>query len=83
MEPFAGSACLFFRLQPAKALLGDINRDLIGTYLEVKYRVEAVAEELSRLEKGRDHYESLRAADVSVLSPSQRRSIHLFESVLL
>ena len=42
VEPFAGSACLFFALAPSKALLGDINKDLIGTYLEVKYRPKAL-----------------------------------------
>ena len=40
LEPFAGSACLFFRLAPSRAILGDINGDLIATYLAVKYRLK-------------------------------------------
>ena len=32
IEPFAGSACLFFHLQPKRAILGDINPELIGFY---------------------------------------------------
>src|SRR5438874_2343811 len=65
VEPFAGSACLFFRIQPNKAVLGDINKDLISTYVEVKYRVTQVLQELGKLEKGRDNYLNLRCMDVS------------------
>jgi D12 class N6 adenine-specific DNA methyltransferase len=31
VEPFAGSACLFFALRPQPAILGDRNRRLIQT----------------------------------------------------
>ena len=31
IEPFAGSAVLFLRLEPAKAILSDLNMDLIET----------------------------------------------------
>jgi DNA adenine methylase len=36
IEPFAGSACLFFHLSPPLALLGDINDELINTYQQLK-----------------------------------------------
>jgi len=49
VEPFAGSACLFFALRPSKAILGDINQELISTYVEVKYRLSAVLRELAKL----------------------------------
>jgi DNA adenine methylase len=32
VEPFAGSACLFFRLAPAVAILGDTNHELLNFY---------------------------------------------------
>ncbi|MCP4993489.1 MAG: hypothetical protein GY934_06850, partial [Gammaproteobacteria bacterium] len=28
IEPFSGSACLFFRLNPERAIVNDINVDL-------------------------------------------------------
>src|SRR5712671_5185376 len=31
-EPFAGSACLFFAIHPSRAVLGDLNADLIQAY---------------------------------------------------
>lgn len=34
-EPFAGGAALFFGVMPARAVLGDINADLIATYRAV------------------------------------------------
>ena len=36
VEPFAGSACLFFDLLPPRALLGDVNHELIETYTAVR-----------------------------------------------
>ena len=36
MEPFAGSACLFFELAPKTAVLGDSNRELIEVYRVVR-----------------------------------------------
>jgi len=47
VEPFAGSACLFFALEPPRALLGDINADLINTYRALKSDVEAVIRHLA------------------------------------
>ena len=32
VEPFAGCAALFFKLQPKKAVLADLNQALIETY---------------------------------------------------
>ncbi|HMJ08366.1 MAG TPA: Dam family site-specific DNA-(adenine-N6)-methyltransferase, partial [Pyrinomonadaceae bacterium] len=78
VEPFAGSACLFFRIRPEKAILGDINRDLISMYVEVKYRVAQVIEELSKLEKGRENYLSLRGMDISEMSSSQKAARFIY-----
>lgn len=71
VEPFVGSACLFFRVQPQSGLLGDINKDLISTYEEIKHRVDEVIEELGHFSKGRDEYLRVRGLDVTGLSKSQ------------
>ena len=72
IEPFAGSACLFFSLSPAKAILGDVNGELISTYLEVKYRPDALLGQLSTLRRSRHEYERLRSLNPNELSPSAR-----------
>lgn len=41
-EPFVGGGALFFALEPADAVLGDMNKDLIETYRQVARDVDAV-----------------------------------------
>ena len=60
IEPFAGSACLFFALQPKEAVLGDINADLIRTYCTVRDHSSDVAAELAQIAFNKDTYYGLR-----------------------
>lgn len=80
VEPFAGSACLFFALRPKKAILGDLNAELISTYIEVKYRLNEVLKELAALRPwSKSEYLHLRSQDPSQLRPaaSAARFIYL------
>jgi DNA adenine methylase len=72
VEPFAGSACLFFALDPSSALLGDINEDLVRTYLEVKHRPERLAEALLPLRRSKRTYLKLREIDAETLDATSR-----------
>lgn len=67
VEPFMGSACLFFELQPKKALLADINRDLIRTFLAVRDHPRAVSNRLAKIPQGKRSYYSIRAQQLSEL----------------
>jgi DNA adenine methylase len=79
VEPFAGSACLFFALKPPKAILGDLNPELISTYIEVKYRVGAVLRELGKLPPwDKEEYSRLRSLDTSTLSPHVRAARFIY-----
>jgi DNA adenine methylase len=79
IEPFAGSACLFFALRPAKAVLGDLNPDLISTYIEVKYRLPAVLRELAKLPPwNKKEYMRLRSLDASKLAPQSRAARFIY-----
>lgn len=73
VEPFAGSACLFFAVKPPKAILGDLNTELISTYMEVKYRLDAVLKELKALRpEDKEEYNRLRAiAPTTMTAPAR------------
>ena len=62
VEPFLGGGALFFSRAPRRALLCDINRDLIDTYVAVRDQVDAVIEALIELSHahGEDCYYAAR-----------------------
>jgi DNA adenine methylase len=78
VEPFAGSACVFFDLMPKRALLGDINPELMHTYIEVKYRVEDVIKDLCKWRKSKKRYLQLRSLDPKSLSRPARAARFIY-----
>lgn len=79
IEPFAGSACLFFLLNPRKAILGDLNPELISTFIEVKYRVDEVLRELRSIPPAsEDEYIRLRSLDTAKLTPHVRAARFIY-----
>ena len=81
VEPFAGGAAFFFHRQPRRALLCDINRDLIGTYTAVRDELPAVVRELRELaaHHDRDHYYDVRTRyNTKDLSPAERAAAFLY-----
>ena len=79
VEPFAGSACLFFAIKPPKAILGDLNPELIATYIEVKYRIAAVLTELKKLKpEDKEEYLALRRIDTSSMTPAARAARFIY-----
>jgi DNA adenine methylase len=79
IEPFVGSACLFFAIKPPKAILGDLNQELIATYIEVKYRISELSKELDRLSAAnKREYNRLRALDTSALTPVARAARFIY-----
>jgi DNA adenine methylase len=56
VEPFAGSASLFFALRPVKATLGDLNGLLISTLKVVRERPAVVYELLSAIPRSKEDY---------------------------
>ena len=78
VEPFAGSACLFFELQPAAALLADINKQLIDTYEQLRQWPEEVITELSSLQCDEADYYRIRAADQTTMSGPARAARFIY-----
>ncbi len=69
VEPFAGSACLFFALQPKRAVIGDMNADLVATYKTVRSHSHDLAKKLSQMKLGKDEYYFLRSQNTEKLEP--------------
>lgn len=78
VEPFVGSACLFFSLAPKKALLGDINNELIITYKALSRNSEKVLRELSKLNKSKDDYYKIRNLDSETMSEEKRAARFIY-----
>lgn len=60
-EPFCGSACLFFRLGGPKAVLGDLNKELINLYRCVRANPGTVHRKALAFGDPATNYYSVRA----------------------
>ena len=78
VEPFAGSACLFFNLSPSHALLGDINKELILTYEQIRANTQLVLLEIKKLKKTSEDYYRIRALDLGKLSLEERAARFIY-----
>lgn len=78
VEPFVGSACLFFSLSPKEALLSDINQDLINTYKQITKDVNSVLKELKKLKKSEEGYYCIRSLKPETLDPSKRAARFIY-----
>ncbi len=78
IEPFAGSASLFFKISPQKAVLGDLNRELVETYWAIVEDHVEVWQKLSQLPLGKDAYYEIRAKDQSQLSETERAARFIY-----
>lgn len=72
IEPFVGSAVYFLRLDATKAILGDINTDLIETYKTIRAHPRAVWNRLSSMSTDEDFYYEIRSAAPEKMSELDR-----------
>jgi DNA adenine methylase len=68
IEPFAGSAVLFLKLAPDRAILSDINRDLIETYQTVCQSPDEVWRRAAAWPTTEEEYYRVRGMQISRLS---------------
>ena len=78
VEPFAGSAVLFFEVDPPCALLADINKELIGTLRAVRAHPTRVHQALSSIPKGREHYNEVRSTAPASLNQIKRAARFIY-----
>jgi DNA adenine methylase len=78
IEPFCGSACLFFALEPSRAILGDLNEELIYALRVVRNDPYLVLESLRRFRGGSAGYYRLRRTLPSSLAEAERAARFLY-----
>jgi len=78
IEPFMGSACLFFALSPPRALLSDLNGDLVSTYSAVRDTPLEVHQSLRRIPLGKESYYALRKSDPTTMSVADAAARFIF-----
>ena len=78
VEPFAGSACLFFYVGPNKALLGDVNRSLIETMIAVRDEAKAVIRLLKHERRSKSRYYAVRKMRPEQMTPTQRAARFIY-----
>lgn len=72
IEPFFGSGALFFAIAPKRAVLSDINTELIESYRTLVESPEEVYDSVTQLPVSKRRYISLRSTDPTKLSPIER-----------
>jgi DNA adenine methylase len=77
IEPFAGSAALFFSAQPRSATLADLNGHLINAMRQVRDRPRELYDELTRLQRSSHAYYAARS-QFNRITPHGLKSAVLF-----
>lgn len=62
-EPFLGGGAVLFSLQPKKAIVNDLNEDLIAVYEVVRDDVEALIDSLKKHENDEEYFYAIRDMD--------------------
>lgn len=78
IEPFVGSAVLFMKLMDTRAILGDLNRDLIDTYDVVRMHPRAVWNRASKMNTDPEFYYELRSVGASLSNELDRAARFIY-----
>lgn len=63
LEPFLGGGAVLFKLQPKRAVVNDINNELINIYEVIRDRVEELIEDLKQHRNEADYFYEIREKD--------------------
>lgn len=78
VEPFMGSAQLFFSIQPKEALLSDTNFELVETFNQVKKNPYPIYKILKTYKATKQQYYALRKINPVTLGINQRVARFIF-----
>ncbi|MCS6942448.1 MAG: DNA adenine methylase [Geminocystis sp.] len=78
IEPFVGGGALLFELMPQKAIINDINKELINAYLVIKENLGELLIELRNHKNEHIYYYKIRALKPEFLSEVKRASRFIY-----
>ncbi|MGC8993553.1 MAG: DNA adenine methylase, partial [Candidatus Aenigmatarchaeota archaeon] len=78
IEPFLGGGALFFSLMPQKAIVSDINQELINAYIVIRDKVYDLIESLKRHKNDMEYFYEIRRLDTKTLSDVERASRFIY-----
>ena len=78
IEPFAGSAQLYFAINPQFAILNDINTELINTYKVIKINPTALYKSLIALPQNKEYYYELRKSDLTTMTDIEKAARFIY-----
>lgn len=78
-EPFLGGGSVFFYLQPERAVLSDINQELINTYISVRDDINSVYRNLRihQNNHSKEYYYKIRERKTRASATAAARMIYL------
>ena len=62
-EPFLGGGAVLFSIQPSKAIVNDLNGDLVAVYATIRDDLESLLEDLKKHENTSEYFYALRDMD--------------------
>ncbi|MEA2112580.1 MAG: DNA adenine methylase [Patescibacteria group bacterium] len=77
-EPFVGGGAVFFDLLPQKAILSDMNDELVITYNVIKDNVDGLIESLKKHKHNKEYFLKLRAKDPKKLPKTEIASRFIY-----
>lgn len=77
-EPFLGGGAVFFHLRPQRALLADLNQELIGLYEGIRKDWRGVWQAYLEMPASRDAYHDIRDWCIADLDPITRAARLLY-----
>jgi len=78
IEAFLGGGALLFEILPKKAVINDLNEELINVYKVIKEQPYDLIESLKKHKNEKEYYYKIRGLNPKLLTPVERASRFLF-----